>query len=122
MRSSWICGKRMQRRSWRCIMVRHYFVDLRLHRMQDAQYWSFRIRIEADGLSALEAQLRAFEAGARLARGGRLGVDNIGIDGPITASNVAEYVGFDDPTLQHQLQLFLGIKRDRSVKKPPKTE
>ena len=99
--------------------MRQYFTHLRLYRVSDQNYWTMRIRWDAESLGDLDRQLSAFEAGAKLAGGGVLALENVGVDAP---QGGGEFTRVGDPNLLIELQYFLGTRRDRRHKAPPKTE
>jgi hypothetical protein len=99
--------------------MRQYFTNLRLHRISDQMYQTLHIRWEAESLGDLDRQLTAFEMGLKVAGGGVLGLDNVHID---VSPGGVEYFRVGDPNMLLELQYFLGTRRDRRHKAPPKTE
>ena len=99
--------------------MRQYYCFLRLYRQQDQDYWSFKLHTAAESLGGLENQLKSFEMGLRVAGAGKLYLENVFID-----VRPGDYLfqTVEDPNLHLELQYFLGLKRDRRHKAPPKTE
>ena len=100
--------------------MRQYYTTLRLHRVSDQMYQTLRVKWEAESLGGLDRQILAFEHGLKVAGGGRLGLENVGVDMP--PSDRADWVEVTDGQMLLELQYFLGTRRDRRHKAPPKTE
>ena len=62
--------------------MRQYYAHLRLYRPQDQQYWTLGVHTQAESLGGLELQLKALEAGLRVAGAGKLYLQDVNIDAP----------------------------------------
>lgn len=103
--------------------MRQYFTDLRSYRVSDQNYQTLRVKWNAESLGELDRQLKAFEMGLKVAGGGILGLENVGVDYP-QGSSSKEYVEVGDPNFLLELQYFMGTRRDRRHRPvaPIKTE
>lgn len=96
-----------------------YYCSHRLYRSQDMQYWNLNFMWEAESLGELDRLIKTYEAALVLASAEKLTLEKISVDLPNAGG---AFVTVFDAETQRDIQYFLGLKRDRRHKAPPKTE
>jgi hypothetical protein len=96
--------------------MKQFFFQLRIYRKSDQHYWTLHCKTVASDFATVTLQIAAFEAGLLIAGAHETVVEAIYADFPLGTVPASDYRQLNNQILINDLQVFLGIKRDRRKK------